>query len=46
MWTLRFNVYSCAKEIVDGRADVVACLQTKWPTIEVNWADNVTPSLN
>ncbi|XP_065173162.1 ubiquitin carboxyl-terminal hydrolase MINDY-3 homolog [Atheta coriaria] len=25
---------------------MLTCLQTKWPTIEVNWADNVTPSLN
>ena len=25
---------------------MLTCLQTKWPTIEVNWAGNRTPSLN
>ncbi|XP_057664124.1 ubiquitin carboxyl-terminal hydrolase MINDY-3 homolog [Diorhabda carinulata] len=25
---------------------MLTVLQTKWPTIEVNWCDNITPSLN
>lgn len=25
---------------------MLTCLQTKWPSIEVNWNDNRTPSLN
>ncbi|XP_017772432.1 PREDICTED: protein FAM188A homolog isoform X1 [Nicrophorus vespilloides] len=25
---------------------MLTCLLTKWPTIEINWQDNVTPSLN
>lgn len=25
---------------------MLTVLQTKWPNIEVNWCDNITPSLN
>ncbi|KAK5638082.1 hypothetical protein RI129_012377 [Pyrocoelia pectoralis] len=25
---------------------MLTCLQTKWPNIEVQWCDNITPSLN
>ncbi|KAI4454821.1 hypothetical protein MML48_9g00010147 [Holotrichia oblita] len=25
---------------------MLTCLQTKWPNIEINWCNNVTPSLN
>lgn len=33
------------KSVCDSNP-MLTCLQTKWPTIEVTWCDNVTPSLN